>query len=214
LDGPLLVVGEHDQGTIDQMRNCMKIGNVVGGVITADVGPRQLVIRTHRNKPNQVLVALKDCGIGISAESATGCSMRSSPPNPAEWAWDFRSAVRSSKLTVGECGLSRTCLTGKLSPYPAIASRACAVTMRPAPPRDLPSGEQPIVFVGGARRFKLLLEDGERVLCRGWRDDGDGDRTAVQAVLSASRHPAPAFVDQLAHEYGLKDELDGRSAAH
>src|SRR6202043_2541392 len=25
--------------------------------------------------------------------------------------------------------------------------------------------------------------------------------------------PAPAFVDQLAHEYGLKDELDGRSAA-
>jgi PAS domain S-box-containing protein len=59
----------------------------------------------------------------------------------------------------------------------------------------------------------VLLEDGERVLCRGWRDDGVGDGTAVLAVLSASEHPAPAFVDQLAHEYGLKDELDGRSAA-
>jgi hypothetical protein len=35
----------------------------------------------------------------------------------------------------------------------------------------------------------------------------------VLAVLSASEHPAPAFVEQLAHEYGLKDELDGRSAA-
>ena len=33
------------------------------------------------------------------------------------------------------------------------------------------------------------------------------------AVLSASEHPAPDFDDRLAHEYGLKDELDGRSAA-
>src|ERR1700726_4370135 len=64
---------------------------------------------------------------------------------------------------------------------------------------------------GGVSRLTVLLEDGERVLCRGWRGDGDG--TAVLAVLSASEHPAPAFVDQLAHEYGLKDELDGRSAA-
>jgi PAS domain S-box-containing protein len=66
---------------------------------------------------------------------------------------------------------------------------------------------------GGVSRLTVLLEDGERVLCRGWRDDGNGDGTAVLAVLSASEHPAPAFVDQLAHEYGLKDELDDRSAA-
>src|ERR1700726_1840854 len=63
---------------------------------------------------------------------------------------------------------------------------------------------------GGVSRLTVLLEDGERVLCRGWRGDGDG--TAVLAVLSASEHPAPAFVDRLAHEYGLKDQLDGRSA--
>src|ERR1700726_5112927 len=71
----------------------------------------------------------------------------------------------------------------------------------------------PSLGAGGVSRLTVLLEDGERVLCRGWRDDGDGDGTAVLAVLSASEHPAPAFVDQLAHEYGLKDDLDGRSAA-
>jgi PAS domain S-box-containing protein len=71
----------------------------------------------------------------------------------------------------------------------------------------------PSFGVSGVSCLTVLLEDGERVLCRGWRDDGDGDRTAVLAVLSASEHPAPTFVDQLAHEYGLKDELDGRSAA-
>src|SRR5450631_2164725 len=71
----------------------------------------------------------------------------------------------------------------------------------------------PSLGAGGVSRLTVLLEDGERVLCRGWRDNGDANGTAVLAVLSASEHPAPAFVDQLAHEYGLKDELDGRSAA-
>jgi PAS domain S-box-containing protein len=70
----------------------------------------------------------------------------------------------------------------------------------------------PSLEAGGVSRLTVLLEDGERVLCRGWRDDGAG-ATAELVVLCASEHPAPAFVDQLAHEYGLKDELDGRSAA-
>ncbi len=65
---------------------------------------------------------------------------------------------------------------------------------------------------GGASSLTVLWEDGERVLCRGWRDDGNGVRTAVLAVLSASEHPTPVLVGRLAHEYGLKDELDGRSA--
>jgi PAS domain S-box-containing protein len=71
----------------------------------------------------------------------------------------------------------------------------------------------PPLGAGGVTRLTVLLEDGERVLCRGWRDHDDGDGATVLAVLSASEHPPPAFVDQLAHEYGLKDELDGRSAA-
>src|SRR5713101_829576 len=71
----------------------------------------------------------------------------------------------------------------------------------------------PSLGAGGVGRLTVLLQDGERVLCRGWRDDGDGDGTAVLAVLSASEHPAPSLVERPAHEYGLKDELDGRSAA-
>jgi PAS domain S-box-containing protein len=66
---------------------------------------------------------------------------------------------------------------------------------------------------GGASDLSVLCEDGERVLCRGWRVDGDGECTAVLAVLSAAEHATPGFVDRLAHEYALKDELDGGSAA-
>ena len=36
--------------------------------------------------------------------------------------------------------------------------------------------------------------------------DADG---SVLAVLPAAEHPTPATLDRLAHEYGLKDELDG-----
>ena len=68
------------------------------------------------------------------------------------------------------------------------------------------------IGAGGASSLTVLCEDGERILCRGWRDNINGDRTAVLAVLSASEQPTPGFVDRLAHEYGLKDELDGRSA--
>jgi PAS domain S-box-containing protein len=64
---------------------------------------------------------------------------------------------------------------------------------------------------GGTGGLTVLCEDGERVLCRGWRDDGAGDRKAVLAVLSASEQPPPGLVDRLAHEYGLRYELHGRS---
>src|SRR5271163_3887659 len=71
----------------------------------------------------------------------------------------------------------------------------------------------PSLGAGGASTLTVLSEDGERVLCRGWRKSADGDRSAVLAVLPASEHPTPGFVDRLAHEYGLREELDGRSAA-
>ena len=57
--------------------------------------------------------------------------------------------------------------------------------------------------------LQVLWEDGERVFCRGWRLDADGNRSAVLAVLPAAEHPPPASLARLAHEYGLKDELDG-----
>ena len=33
---PLEVLGQHEEATLAQMRNCMAVGNVVGGVICAD----------------------------------------------------------------------------------------------------------------------------------------------------------------------------------
>ena len=51
-----------------------------------------------------------------------------------------------------------------------------------------------------------MWEDDERVFCRG---HVNGDRTSVLAVLPAAEHPTPATLDRLAHEYELKDELDG-----
>src|SRR5262245_33848008 len=36
VNSPLRVFGQHDDATIAQMRNCMAVGNVVGGVICAD----------------------------------------------------------------------------------------------------------------------------------------------------------------------------------
>src|SRR6266853_6885116 len=59
----------------------------------------------------------------------------------------------------------------------------------------------------GNSDFQVLWEDGERVLCR--RNSHGDDTTLVLAVLPASEHPAPAVLDRLAHEYGLKEELDG-----
>ena len=35
-NSPLKVFGEHEEGTLAQMRNCMSVGNVVAGTICAD----------------------------------------------------------------------------------------------------------------------------------------------------------------------------------
>ena len=61
----------------------------------------------------------------------------------------------------------------------------------------------------GDSNLQVLWEDGDRVFCRTWRPGADGDPYAVLAVLPAAEHPAPATLDRLAHEYALKDELDG-----
>src|SRR5258706_6432006 len=64
----------------------------------------------------------------------------------------------------------------------------------------------------GSSSFQMLWEDGERVFYRGVsRATAEGP--AVLAVLPAAEHPTPATLDRLAHEYGLKDELDRAWAA-
>ena len=65
----------------------------------------------------------------------------------------------------------------------------------------------------GVSDLQVLWEDGERVLCRGWRANGDGGRSAALAVLLAAERPPPAALDRLAHEYQLRDALDAAWAA-
>jgi hypothetical protein len=62
-------------------------------------------------------------------------------------------------------------------------------------------------------RFQVLWEVGDCVFCRRWYVEADGSRRAVLAVLPAAGQPAAATLDRLAHEYGLKDVLDGSWAA-
>ncbi|WP_240702380.1 AAA family ATPase [Trinickia terrae] len=50
--------------------------------------------------------------------------------------------------------------------------------------------------------------EGDRVFHRAWRVNGDGTRTSVLALLPASVHPTRASLDRLAHEFGVKADLD------
>jgi hypothetical protein len=59
----------------------------------------------------------------------------------------------------------------------------------------------------GNSGLQALWADGERLFCRE-NSLTDGDRSSVLTVLPALEHPASATLDRLAHEYGLKDELD------
>ena len=52
---------------------------------------------------------------------------------------------------------------------------------------------------------QVLWNDGDRLFCRLRRPDG----TRVLLMQPANEQPAPATVDRLAHEYGLRDELEG-----
>jgi serine/threonine protein kinase len=63
------------------------------------------------------------------------------------------------------------------------------------------------LLADGSADFQALLEDGERVFCRGGSHANANG--SVLAVLPAAEHPTPATLDRFAHEYGLKEELDG-----
>jgi hypothetical protein len=62
-------------------------------------------------------------------------------------------------------------------------------------------------------KYQILSEDGERLLCRGWRLGDDSRRESVLIVLPAADRPSRSSLDRLTHEYGLKDELDEAWAA-
>jgi hypothetical protein len=60
---------------------------------------------------------------------------------------------------------------------------------------------------------EMLWQDGERVVCRRWRDAAVGDRHPILVVLPTAERPAPDNLNRLAHEYGLKDDLHPAWAA-
>jgi PAS domain S-box-containing protein len=60
---------------------------------------------------------------------------------------------------------------------------------------------------------RVLSDDEGILLCRASREGQGGERDIVLAVLPAAEHPTPQILDRLAHEYELRDELDGAWAA-
>ena len=68
---------------------------------------------------------------------------------------------------------------------------------QPAPSGALESGSR-----------EVLWQDGERVLSRVWRTDADGSPDVVLTVTFTTDQPTPASLERLAHEYGLRNELD------
>lgn len=56
-------------------------------------------------------------------------------------------------------------------------------------------------------KVRVLWEDGDRILCRGVMRAG-ASPAAVLAVLPIAEHPSPATLDRLAHEFGLREDLD------
>ncbi len=61
--------------------------------------------------------------------------------------------------------------------------------------------------------FEVVWEDSDRVFCRGVRRGSNGSRDAVLAVMPAAQRPTNSSLERLAHEFALKDELDGSWAA-
>jgi PAS domain S-box-containing protein len=79
--------------------------------------------------------------------------------------------------------------------------------------RLLLEGNNSARLANGAVEKLVALLEGETVICRGWRLGNDGERSLVLVALPAAEHPSPTILDRLTHEYGLRDELDGRWAA-
>ena len=57
--------------------------------------------------------------------------------------------------------------------------------------------------------LEVLWRDAGRAFCRLWRDDADGGRYAFIPILSDVEHPTLESVNRLAHEFELREYLDG-----
>ena len=63
-------------------------------------------------------------------------------------------------------------------------------------------------FANQAGGIHVLVDDGERVLCRGSRENADGSRGSVLVVLLAGEPPSTSSLERLARECEFRDDLD------
>jgi serine/threonine protein kinase len=73
-----------------------------------------------------------------------------------------------------------------------------------------PFGGDGKMGVGGeSQALEVLWEDAERVFCRLGRGDAEGHRHAFIPVCPDGEHPTIETINRLAHQYELRDYLDG-----
>ena len=97
--GPALVVGDRVQ--LQQL----VLNLLLNGLEAMDQvpdRPKKLCIRSRRHSPETVLVEIRDYGVGL--ENPERSSKPSSPRKRTAWAWDWRSAARSSKRIMAGFG--------------------------------------------------------------------------------------------------------------
>src|SRR5229473_4321774 len=102
--------------------------NGIQAMATVDDRARELAISSEANTTGQVIVSVKDSGTGSCLTAPADCSTRSSPPSPAAWGWDWRSAAPSSKHMAAGCG--RTARTERLVRCSGSAFRRCSQKTR------------------------------------------------------------------------------------
>ena len=68
---------------------------------------RDLLIRSCKYESDKVLVAAQDSGIGIDSQNLEKIFDAFYTTKSQEWAWDWRSAARLSRVTADDCGPCR-----------------------------------------------------------------------------------------------------------
>ena len=56
---------------------------------------------------------------------------------------------------------------------------------------------------------EVLWEDAERAFCKLWRKDSASHRHAFVPILAGTEYPTIESINRLAHEFELKDYLEG-----
>ena len=74
-------------------------------------------------------------------------------------------------------------------------------------------GRQTMSTLARPDALQAAWDDGDRILTRQIRQDEKAGPQPVLVVRLAAEHPSRASLDRLAHEYGLRDELDSAWAA-